>query len=225
MTLWQKLGIERAWLTNMDWRPDRLQRSTEVLRGVSIEPVRLAGIDAAAMGLLPKSSRVSSQKHLGAYLTHWLACRMASEQGIGCYAVFEDDVILCPDFARHAAAFADEVPPDWDFLWLGAYEVSRQRRRILSPHVALHDRLFGAHAYAVRGAGIGKVYQALSVIDESADLQLSRLTRTWPTCYAARPALFLQDYLDSDVRGDRNRDWIAGVHRWAAAEGLDVNAV
>jgi GR25 family glycosyltransferase involved in LPS biosynthesis len=63
--------------------------------------------------------------------------------------VFEDDISLVPDFKYKLEQIIDELPPDWDFVNLGAPVNFRDDMKKVSDNVVAGQSVL-AHAYLIR---------------------------------------------------------------------------
>ena len=133
-------------------------------------------------------------------LTKRLAIRKAQLQDAESVIVFEDDVVLSPDFNQKIEAL--NVPDDWQIFYFGCRHLAAPEP--VAPGVVRCAKTWDNHAFAIKaelfrdvrlvmqGAGRGKGKGG-----EPSDRRLSRLGNDRPT-YAAYPNLAWQTYSHSD---------------------------
>ncbi len=107
---------EKTYVTciNLARRPDRRLRAWGQFRKEGLKVERLVAVDALGV------SEARGFHHVGARAcaaSHRMAWRAARKAGAEAVLVFEDDVVLAPEFLAKVAAL--EVPDDWDVIYLG----------------------------------------------------------------------------------------------------------
>ena len=101
--------------------------------GVSFE--RIDAVEGRRLGLVEKRANVTALARAlitpgmtGCYLSHrrcWERCVARGEDLL----IFEDDIVLEPDFARRVCAAMDDLPPDWDVMLIGALGLVHPERK------------------------------------------------------------------------------------------------
>ncbi len=130
---------------NLPRRPDRKLRAWGAFRKHGLKVERVSALDASGVtdgrGFINAGHRACSTGHRLA----WRKGRQAGASGV---IVFEDDVLLCPDFGQRLRDL--ELPDDWAVFYFGCLFQSPgpilMERGILKIQALTHD----AHAYAVR---------------------------------------------------------------------------
>src|SRR5690349_658456 len=137
--------FDRVIFINLANRPDRREAFEA---GLPVDwpfrrPERFAAIDTT--------------EHIaidGCGASHRYALRRAFGDGVRRILVMEDDAVLCPGFAKRAAAFLRRVPADWDALWLGGEHMAAPVPVDCGVVQCVNTRR--THCYAVQGAAIGR---------------------------------------------------------------------
>ena len=140
-------------------------------------------------------------------LTQKLCLREAKRRKASAVMIFEDDVVLHPEFLARFAAL--EIPEDWGMLYLGTQHTSEPEW--VSPGVVRVAHGLDTHAFAVKAEYYDRVMRVLSPQGKRvtrevkpSDWLLAALHREIPT-YAAFPNLAWQGQeAVSDLMGKRN---------------------
>jgi glycosyl transferase, family 25 len=81
---------------------------------------------------------------IGCALSHLAAIRMIADSPEPFGAVFEDDVLICPEFPQFLAGL-ERNPPPFDMMWL--CQASRKKHRVIMPVGQVADRQIRARVY------------------------------------------------------------------------------
>lgn len=119
----------RAFCLTLPEQPERSKRADEHFqeRGLAVQFV--CAVNGHLTGL--KSSHPYEHDHpgtgyvigpatIGIYLSHYIAWSIAAASPDESTLIFEDDVILCPDFKAKLNKVLLDAPLDWDMLFLGS---------------------------------------------------------------------------------------------------------
>lgn len=167
---------------NLARRPDRRLRSWNEFRREKIEVARLVAPDAVGCG----GSR--AYRNAGARAcasAHRLAWRRARKGKADKLLVFEDDVVLCRDFAHRLQVVWSVIPNDWMILYLGC--VFQSPPKILTPGLLkVTGATWDMHGYAIRRPLWDIVSRELSgiscrsrIIDPEGDSNFANKSESW----------------------------------------------
>lgn len=95
----------------------------------------------------------------GCYRSHCRILEDALLDSVGSVLIFEDDATFREDFAAKVCSFLDNVPDDWEQIYLGGQHLKRPNE--ITDHWVRCLNINRTHAYAVRGEGIAKLYKWL----------------------------------------------------------------
>jgi GR25 family glycosyltransferase involved in LPS biosynthesis len=111
--------------------------------------------------------------------------------------IFEDDVVIPPDFRQRLAAIQAEVPADWDVLFLDKFH---QEGRMVSPHIMKLERdmtaqkNWGFWAFIVRNPSVAnKILQTMEHMLDVADIQLNKFAHKI-NMYLVQPGIVTLDH-------------------------------
>ena len=135
----------------------------------------------------------------GCALSHRMILREAKLAGHAAVLIFEDDVVLHPDFRRLAEALT--LPEDWGIFYFGCLHVSTPQ--VIAPGIVKVTGAWTTHAYAVRARYFLRVRTAMrngatGKGVKECDVVLAELADEIPT-YAAYPNLAWQSAGASDI--------------------------
>lgn len=133
------VGIDDAYVINLDRRKDRLERLWSNSPELEERVERWPAIDGRGLTLTPAIARLlkpndffwkkavtgCALSHLG--LWHKLACETPDVKN---YLILEDDVKLRPDWEKAWRSAEDDIPEDYDIIYLGG---------VLPPNRAAYD--------------------------------------------------------------------------------------
>jgi hypothetical protein len=132
--------------------------------------------------------------------------------------VMEDDARIAPDFFYQFKQFMNEVPDDWDALWLGYYPAGLRpytalwsgKLRPLPPHVGIPRYCYGMHCYVIREPMLRAWVTALQQTKVAVDATLNSMLWRYKV-YVPQPAsLVIQAAGHSDVTGKFRHNVKAG---------------
>ena len=188
---------------NLDKRSDRWSRMQSRFseNGLNLV-VRFPAIDGASLNI-PASWR-SFPGAYGCLQSHLAVVEQAREKAQPSVLIFEDDVVLAPEFNRSFDCYVAQVPAGWDMLFLGAIH-GPPLIKVASNVVRVRHSL-STFAYALRHTiydeFIEQTRRATRVLDES-----TRALQEDFNCYCFKPNLAWVEEDYSDVREERSNLW------------------
>ena len=139
-----------------------------------------------------------SAGHWGATNAHIRVVEQAINDGVDRLFVFEDDAILCKDFAAKATDFLLRLPGNWDGIMLGCQHMAGPMQE--RPGVVRIESAIRSHAYAVRGGYMRDLYKFWVDGEDIADIGMAQIQKHWHV-YAPQPNLIGQREGQSSVGG------------------------
>jgi GR25 family glycosyltransferase involved in LPS biosynthesis len=134
----------KAFCLSLPETPDQVERARAhfIERGLDVEFV--AGINAKLCGLAtsnpyevdnPGSGFHIGEKLTGVFLGWYLLWSVCNHHPDSHFLLFEQDVVLHPDFKERMAKALQDVPKDFDWLFLGSCCTTGQRRTYIQGEV------------------------------------------------------------------------------------------
>ncbi len=142
---------------NLDRRPDRWKNVSREFMKNDMYVERWAATDRNDLhpSLADKfTKRVPATDdklaHVACGLSHQNIFRHAFAQKWDQVAIFEDDVVLSPDFAVIIKAVELQLPINWEFIYLGYRPIQKLQYEQFSSNLTIVDRCYCAFAYIVK---------------------------------------------------------------------------
>ena len=188
---------------NLDKRSDRWSkmRSRFSENGLD-EVVRFPALDGSSLSI-----PASWQSFPGAYgclQSHLGVVEQARENAWPSVLIFEDDVVLAPEINKIFDRYIDQVPADWDMIFLGAIHGPPLIK--VASNVVRVTHSLSTFAYALKHTiydeFIEQTRKATSVLDEN-----TRALQQDFNCYCFKPNVAWVEEDFSDVREERSNLW------------------
>lgn len=144
--------FERVFVINLRFRQDRRESLSENFRRSGlIDPEAVTWVPAVDGRLCPPPEYFSAGPGAwGCYQTHLRIVQDAAMDGLGNYLVIEDDTIFSPHASELLKSFMNQVPGDWDQLFLGGQHLSEPEVVPYRPMVLRAGQVHRTHAFALR---------------------------------------------------------------------------
>ena len=193
--------VDNVYLINMDKDTDRLKKVTKECDKVNIKFERFPGIKVTDLSqkILDKYIPIETQKYgpngmIGCGLSHLFIWQDAVEKNYKNILVLEDDVYFTYDFNKYYAHIIDEVPNDYDILYLGYgeknYNINIQEdssfNYIYKPKFQLLT-----HAMIISNKGLKKLLNLITKIDDHIDWKIARNSKKI-NIYASKKKIVIQ---------------------------------
>lgn len=220
----EDLGVDAAYVINLDRSRDRLARMARQFHSLGIPVVRVPAIDGSRVRpkvlnkvATPFCRKLCTASMIGCALSHMKTWKLVTQLGHERTLVFEDDAALAPGFVEGLRQALLDVPPDFDILVLGCYYLcDKQRRyalghevaRLVMPHAKRSDRrtwgsvfvpehFSGSHCYVVSQKGARKLLDLVPRVHYHIDMSMNNSDLD---IYAVSPDLAYQrDMADSTI--------------------------
>lgn len=188
---------------NLDRRPERWQRMQRVFSARGIGAVkRFSAIDGNEVAL--PQHWVHTAGAYGCLLSHVQVVREARDAGASSVLIFEDDAVFDPQFKDKFSSFIEELPSDWDMLFLGALHKDEPVK--ISEHISRITRANSTFAYAIRNTVFDAFIELNSRAEHVLDMN-SYLLQERFNCYCFMPNLVWVESEYSDVQNRLEHHW------------------
>jgi glycosyl transferase, family 25 len=188
---------------NLDKRRDRWEKVTmRFARHNVSDIVRFPAIDGRKVEC-PRGWTEEPGAY-GCLRSHLAVVEEASRAGMDRILIFEDDVVLAPDFAEAFPRYASQLPDDWDMVMFGG--IHRDPPIQVSDNVSRITHSLSTFAYGLKhtiyDAFIEVNKQGLAAVDDN-----NALLQNSFKCYCFMPHLAWVDEDFSDVRDEVRSHW------------------
>jgi GR25 family glycosyltransferase involved in LPS biosynthesis len=174
--------VDNVYLINMDKDIDRLKKVTKECDKVNIKFERFPGIKVSdlSQNILDKYVPEEIQKYgsdgmIGCGLSHLLIWQDAIKKNYKNILVLEDDVQFTDNFNEYLENVMEELPKDYDILYLGYFELLC-RKSFDSSFNYINKPIFpfGLHAYIISNKGLKKIVKLITKMNEHIDSLIAR---------------------------------------------------
>ena len=192
--------FKNIFCINLSRRPDRWlwckqQFQTHQINGV----IRFNAIDGNDLKITPEMSmdgNMISMGYYGCLFSHLAIVRIAKQMKLSNYVVFEDDFQLHRNFNELFNKYYEQVPSDWDMIYLGANHSNGTDK--ISENVVKMKGSFTTHSMIIKNTIYGDLINGWSNFHEKVDIIISRLHRQHNS-YCFTPNLCVQKDDFSDI--------------------------
>jgi GR25 family glycosyltransferase involved in LPS biosynthesis len=161
-------------------------------RGLNVE--LFAGVHGPTWGLTTTKLRADGRRmsagSVGLLLSHWLLWRVAVCRDDEEVLIFEDDVILGKNFETEFRRSYAQLPPDWQFAFVGS--LGQHLHEPVEGRVSVVRYPYGTHAYLVKKSVLPTLIETNQEVRTHLDLQLIENTLPRLKCYTFTPPLVSQ---------------------------------
>lgn len=185
--------VDKAYFINLGRRPDRLSQAREQFAKNGIVVSRFEAVDGSQFSKHPSLSRGAA----GCLESQLSILKDGLKNKYEAVAVFEDDVFFVDDFENKFTQFYEQVPDDWQFIYLANNKYNARVER-LSENVEQVSGAWSAHAFIIRSNAMKAAVDIVSGGDMPVDVYYGILQQYYPA-YSAVPSLAGQRADHSDI--------------------------
>lgn len=199
--------VEKSFYINLDRRPDRRQEIEAEALKIGLSPKRIRAIDAEQ---LTTATEIITVTELACIKSHRAALAAAIVSEASVVAIFEDDAYFVENFNEKFDAYYDQVPDDWQMLYLGCNKYPAFFFDVAQNVQNVHNA-YSAHAMVLKRPVLQIMYDRLARCNAPADVIYGNIQCMVPA-YAFSPSLAGQRPGWSDIAKESvDYDWIYGL--------------
>lgn len=188
---------------NLDRRPERWERMQRAFEAQGIGSVqRFSAVDGNTV-IVPQHWHHSPGAY-GCLRSHVEIVRAARDAGAPSVLIFEDDAVFEPRINDKFSIYSEEVPEDWDMLFLGALHKDEPVK--ISEHVGRITKANSTFAYAIRNTVFDEFIELNSRAEHVLDMNSYILQERF-NCYCFMPNLVWVESEYSDVQNRLEHHW------------------
>ena len=154
--------FEKIFLINLEIRPDRLQK---FLKGAPTSITKDLEVVNAIHGDTVEHPEFwhAGRGAWGCYRTHCRILEDCYNNNVESYLVFEDDAVFREHFDRDLKVFMDNIPNDWQQLYLGGQLLheSNNPPKAMNDHCFIPYNVNRTHCFGVHKRGYKQIYAHL----------------------------------------------------------------
>jgi GR25 family glycosyltransferase involved in LPS biosynthesis len=140
------------------------------------------------------------QNAFGCLYSHIVLCKMLMKAGWPYMMVFEDDVVIHPNFVDQVEDFIQKVPDTWQLIRFGGAWRVKTHYPVDLGNGVFHSRgVLGTHAYLLRAEGAKKLLEIWETGGHTADDGMAVFDREAGETYLPYPLLAIQAKNHSDI--------------------------
>ncbi|HKE55886.1 MAG TPA: glycosyltransferase family 25 protein [Pyrinomonadaceae bacterium] len=183
---------------NLDRRPDRWRQMQHKFAEQGINSVqRFPAVDGSNVTRPPTWAHTPGA--YGCLLSHVQVVREAQALGVSSVLVFEDDVVFADQLEQKFSLCIDQVPSNWDILYLGA--IHKEEPIKVTDSIARITNAYSTYAYVLRDT----VFESFIALNTKTGAELdnnSFILQQQFNCYCFLPHLAWveTDYSDAQER-------------------------
>lgn len=159
-----KIEDLKTYVINLDRRPDRLN---ELKLPISWE--RFSATD----GQKYTESPVKERGWRGCYDSHLRLINKLKNEESNYFLILEDDVEVCDNFIEKLERIINELPKEWELLFLGGWNVGDKTKYCEGIDIA--NKVYCMHAYMIKSELIDKLINKFSSRIYKVDVLLAEL--------------------------------------------------
>lgn len=195
--------VDKAYCINLAHREDRWARVSEQFEKNNIAVERFEAFNGNEFNDFPLIRRGEA----GCLKSHLDVMSDALSNDYDCIAVFEDDVFFVDNFENLFDYIYDQVPDDWQFLYLGCNSYTGTFQYV-SNNVKKIQKTYSAHAFMIKSIAMELVLNTAILGEKPIDVYYGDVQEMVPA-YATIPTLAGQTPDFSDINNEYvDYNWI-----------------
>ena len=136
------------------------------------------------------------QGHIGCLDSHRRLINLAKKDNIETLMVMEDDIEVDKEFNIKLEKIMNQLPEDWDLLYLGGWNVGENKK--YSELLDVAEKVLTTHAFIVKNKFFDTIIDGFNVRDWKVDVLLSDVLIKGK-CFIANPTIAWQKEGFSDI--------------------------
>lgn len=160
---------------NLVRREDRKLQAINQFEQAGIKNVNFfAAIDGKTLNIKPPEEMTHGM--VGCFESHKAIVKEALAKGYDRICVFEDDLVIMPNFVKYFEKAIKELPKDWEFAYLGCTEHNGHdsHKSRINKYWVIPNSVWGTHAYMVNGKeALQKLWHGMQTMITQIDMQLT----------------------------------------------------
>jgi len=205
--------VDKAICLNLDKRKDRWQNAKQIFESWPIDVERMPGIDGSKLGLQEyvdglewkstagDGSIISDRVKVGAIgcaLSQMFCFKYAKQLKLNNFLFLEDDITVKENFLEEFDKATEQVPSDWDVLYLGGNHLFGQNLKKVNENVYRCEYTYCVHGVIFRDTVFDRYIHSLTDILTPCDVHYAE-SHSEINAYVICPHLIYQGNSYSDI--------------------------
>lgn len=192
--------VDECYVINLERRKDRMERMINELKKIDVSYRIFNAVD----GLKIKDrDNIISNPEVATIKSHMGVIKDAIYNEYDKIAIFEDDIIFCDDFDKRLKYYIENIPKDWDIMYLGSNLNSCQEPALIKHGIYKVKESYGCFAIILNNKN--GLFQKI-VNGENYNIPYDNYIRSLQkelNCYVFKPFFVKTLYTQSDINPDR----------------------
>lgn len=190
--------FDRVFCINLDSRPDRWQQSSMLFQQLGIDVERIPAVQGTATNLnWPFPLKAGA---IGCSMSHLFALKYAKQLSLKNFLILEDDVEFVEDFNYKFDIVIDQVPSNWDILYLSGNHHLGPNLRQVAADIWQCEYTLATHSIAINHSVFDYFINTIIDLTKPCDVHYAESHRSF-NAYVVQPHLTGQRSGFSDVEG------------------------
>lgn len=200
--------FDKIFCINLDSRPDRWEKSKIEFDKHGIKVDRISAIDGKKLNISPNPEGVKA-----CALSHLHVLKLAKYLGLDNYLILEDDIEFHENFVNLFNEIKEQIPNNWDLLYLGANHYWGQNLQKISDHIYKCEYSVAAHAVGIKHTVYDLFIEKLNDLSKPCDMHFAE-AQAYINAYVIVPHLAWQKEGYSDIQYQNMNYWFLKDHAY-----------
>jgi len=188
--------FDKTFCINLDSRPDRWEEAQKEFEKHAFIVERIPGIEGSKINLdFPLEIKEGA---VGCALSQLFCFKYAKQLGLDSFLLLEDDIQFDENINELINQYNEEVPSDWDMLYLGGQHFHGMNLKQVSEHVYKCEYTLAAHSVAFKSTVYDRFIDKLIDITKPCDVHYAE-SHAEINAYVIIPHLTWQRNSYSDI--------------------------
>lgn len=192
--------FDKIYCINLDRATDRWSNCKKQFNLYNINVNRFSAIESenGKNGLL--------KGEIGCMKSHYEIIKKASEENLKNVFILEDDAVLVDNFNEVFDKMINQVPDDWDFIYLGGNHVGGLDK--ISDNIYKMKFTYTTHAIGIKNTMFNSIIETLKKEEKQVDVYYAMMMQ-YCNAYVIKPHLSYQrDGFSYIQNGNRNYNFL-----------------
>lgn len=135
--------VDECYVINLNRRKDRMEHMSSELKNLDISYKRYDAVDGKKLN---EDNEYISNPEIATIKSHIGVIKDAIYNEYNKIAVFEDDIVFCDDFNDRLKYYINNIPGDWDIMYLASNLNSCQDPTLIKPGIYKIKNSYGCFA-------------------------------------------------------------------------------